>query len=186
MSAAQNGSASAKKNGRASDKMTSTTNSITMTTEQQLLSNYKISADKLSEIMKGSITFTKPVEVLHRYECDFKTFSKIIRLNDAEIDAPRIMATWVTMIMEASSGDRSDVVIDYEPDGCDQEEEDDDEPTMIEDIKESARQSYGDYKETLPEAVARRALREKDIAELKKAKQVATLKKMLSELDEKV
>jgi hypothetical protein len=168
-----------------------------MTTEQ-LLSNYGITADDLNEMMKTSITFTKPVEVLHRYECDFSSFSKLFKPYKGETKEEtkaRLLATWVSLIMDAGGGsqhacNRTDVTIDYERDDDEQDEEDDDEPTMIEEIKESAGQAYRDYEQTLPEEVARRAaLREaveKKRTDERKAEQVATLKKMLADLGEKV
>ena len=191
MSPAKNGSASANENGRASDKMTSTTNSIAMTTEH-LLSSYKISADDLDEMLvKTTVTFTKPIEVLHRYECDFNSFSKLFKPNKTETKEEfraRLMASWVSLIVNDGGG--SDVVIDYDPNDYDGNEEDDDEPTMIEDIKQSVGEAYQDYQRTLPEEVIRRedlrAAVEKKKADERKAEQVATLKKMLADLGEKV
>jgi len=177
--------------------MTSTTNSITMTTEQQLLSNYKISADDLDEMLvKTTVTFTKPIEVLHRYECDFNSFSKLFKPNKTETKdefRARLMASWVSLIINNGDGGpdtrfRPDVEIDYEMADDEQDEVDDDEPTMLEEIKESVGQAYQDYQRTLPEEVIRReALRaavEKKKADERKAEQVATLKKMLADLGE--
>ena len=198
MSPAKNGNASRQRNRTASDKMTTTTTtSIKMTTEQ-LIFNYGISADDLDEMMKTSITFTKPIEVFHRYECDFSSFSKLFKPHKGETKEEtkaRLLATWVSLIMDAGGGSqhachRADVEIDYERDDDEQDEVDDDEPSMLGDIKQSAGQAYIDYQRTLPEEVLRRATiraaMEKKNADERKAEQVANLKKMLADLGEKV
>jgi hypothetical protein len=170
-----------------------------MTTEH-LLSIYKLSADDLDEMLvKTTITFTKPIEVLHRYDCDFNSFNKLFKPNKNETKEEfraRLMAAWVSLIINGGDGSsdariRPDVEIDYDRIDCEQEEEDDgDEPTMLAEIKQSVGQAYQDYQRTLPEEVARReALRaavEKKKADERKAEQVATLKKMLADLGEKV
>jgi len=173
-----------------------------MAVHQHLCNDYKSTPEKVATLMAATITFTKPIEVLHKYECNLERFTEMHRPNKGESQDEfhaRMAATWFTLVMtEGGGGDIKsplpdevwDLTIDYENEN-DQEEEDDDEPSyVVGDIMVSSRRAYSEYKETLPEEVARKkALRDarlRDEEEKKRLSQVATLKKMLSELGEKV
>ena len=168
-----------------------------MAVHQHLCNDYKSTPEQVAQAMATTITFTKPVEVLHRYECDLEKFTKMFKPNKDESQDEfhaRMAASWFTLVMGEAEGSQyplSDLTIDYEPEGADQEVEDDDEPSyVVGDIVVSGKRAYSDYRETLPEEVARKkAVRDaykKAEDEKKRLREVATLKKMLSELGEKV
>jgi len=173
-----------------------------MAVHQHLCNDYKSTPEKVATLMAATITFTKPIEVLHKYECNLERFTEMHHPNKDESQDEfhaRMAATWFTLVMTEGDGDTIksplpdevwDLTIDYENEN-DQEEEDDDKPSyVIGDIMVSSRRAYSEYKETLPEEVARKkALSDaylRDEQEKRRLKSVATLKKMLSELGEKV
>jgi hypothetical protein len=174
-----------------------------MAVHQHLCNDYKSTPEKVATLMAATITFTKPVEVLHAYKCNLERFTEMHHPNKGESQDEfhaRMAATWFTLVMTEGEGDTIiksplpdevwDLTIDYENEN-DQEVEDDDKPCyVVGDIMVSSKRAYKEYQETLPEEIARKkALRDarlRDEDEKKRLSQVATLKKMLSELGEKV
>lgn len=172
------------------------------TMTHNLISEYNVTPEQVSTVMKATITFTKPVEVLHSYECTLADFAKMLKpKKDEDEDAfqTRVAASWFTLYMNEGGGNSInldkpsdvDIQIDYEPDSYHQEDEqDDDDSYLAGDIITSGKRAYSFYQENLPEEVARREAIRKAFdakkADEKRTEKVDLLKKMLAELGEKV
>lgn len=169
-------------------------------TTMHLLTDYNMTPEQVSAVMNSTITFTKPVEVLHHYKCTLTEFSKLFKPKKDESDdmfQARMAASWFTLYMNEGEGSSRDVdemsaniQIDYNDDNGQEEEEDDIADYLGDDIIVSGKRAFSQFLDTLPEAVAKReadrAAWEKKKADEKRLAQVATLKSMLAELGEKV
>jgi hypothetical protein len=169
-------------------------------TTLHLLNSYNMTPEQLSGVMKSTITFTRPVTTLHRYECDLGSFTKMFTQRKGESTdefQARVAAMWFTLAMNEGEGstapnlENHDFQIDYENNN-EEEEEDDDGPDWMESqIHESAHDAWKHYESTTPEGEAKEAARlaaihetQAKIAEKKRLDQVKTLKAMLAELGE--
>lgn len=167
-----------------------------------LISEYNVTPEQVSTVMKATITFTKPIEVLHSYECTLADFTELFKQKKDESDdefQARVAASWFTLYMTEGGGNsinldkpsEVDIQIDYEPDSGHQEVEQDDDADYIgHDIISSSKKAYAFYQENLPEEVARREAARREAAykacERKRVEKVDLLKRMLAELGEKV
>jgi hypothetical protein len=169
-------------------------------TTLHLLTSYDMTPEQLSTLGKTTITFTRPVTTLHRYECDLPSFTKMFKVLKGESkDAfqARILAMWVTLAIQEGGGETAenfenhDFQIDYENNHGEEEEDDYGPDHMESQIYQSAYDALTHYESTTPEGIAKEEARLKAIAETKEAiaekkrlDQVKTLKAMLAELGE--
>tara|TARA_R110000868_G_C10787019_1_gene755979 strand:- start:517 stop:1065 length:549 start_codon:yes stop_codon:yes gene_type:complete len=182
--------------------MTSTTTDSMKMTTQHLQTSYELTPDELAYVVKSTITFTRPVTLVHQYTCDLDSFTKMFTPRKGESKdefQARILAVWVTLAFQEGGGatapdlKKHEFEIEYEHHEAEYEANEDGPEWMEDEIHGSARDAWMHYESTTPEGIAKEEARKAAIAESKaktderrRLEQVKTLKAMLGELGEKV